>query len=48
MNFKTIAASLISTWLLVLVAGAVQADTDLNATADAAADAGEGGVGLLP
>lgn len=35
MNFKTIAASLISTWLLVLVAGAVQADTDLNATSNA-------------
>ncbi len=36
MNFRTIAASLLSTWLLVLVAGAVQADTDLSATANAA------------
>jgi hypothetical protein len=35
MNFKTIAASLISTWLLVLVAGAVQADTELSATSNA-------------
>ena len=38
MNFKTIAASLISTWLLVLVAGAVQADTELNTTSNAVED----------
>lgn len=35
MNFRTIAASLLSTWLLVLIAGAVQADTNLDAGAAA-------------